>query len=353
LPAPPRPDQTRRLGVVSALLKDNPLGDPHVRELPVYLPPQYGAADARRFPVAWYLAGFTGWGGMKLDRQRAWEPSLADRLDELFTDGGVAPMIVAFPDCFTRYGGAQYLDSPAFGPYARHLIEELVPLVDAELRTLADRDHRAVMGKSSGGYGALVLGMRHPDVFGLVSSTAGDSHFDLTMRLDLAKATQTFRKHGGPRAFIEAFFSKSKRSGADITAMMMIACAQAYTPDPDVPVVRARLPIDWQTGELDEALWQRWLDHDPVHLAPRHRDAIAGLRLLHLDAGTRDEWALDLGHRRFLAACRALGLEDADVSIVHDEFDGGHMGIDHRILTAVERIAAHLPLSHTTEAGDA
>ena len=127
----------RILNHSSELLRGNACGDPHERELWVYLPPGYEQSSAARYPVLWCLTGFTGTGSMAVTGNR-WAPGLAQRLDRLI-GAGCPPVIVAFPDCFTRWGGSQYLNSSALGPYEDYLCDELVPLVDAEFRTSGRR----------------------------------------------------------------------------------------------------------------------------------------------------------------------------------------------------------------------
>ncbi len=343
MPAPSRPDQLVDITVVSEVLRDNPLGDPATRRFPVYLPPQYDDDPERRFPVAWLLAGYTGWGEMKARASRAWVEPLPDALDRMMSlpaddPEHIVPMIVAFPDCFTRFGGSQYRNSPATGRYEDYLLRELVPAVDRRFRTIADRDHRAVFGKSSGGYGAMIQAMRHPEVFGLMCSTAGDSYFPMCCPADMGKAFQRFRAHGGPEGFIEHFFGTTSRSSDDIGAMMIVAYAQAYSPNPDVPIYHADLPIDLDTGEIVDGVWQRWLACDPVNMVQAHVDALRSLRLIYLDAGTRDEWYLDVGQRIFASRLASHGIE-----YTLEEFEGGHMGIDYRIPTSLRRIGAALP----------
>ncbi|HEC21514.1 MAG TPA: esterase, partial [Chloroflexi bacterium] len=149
----------------SRVLADNPPGDPFRRTLPVYLPPGYNDDPDRRYPVIWVLAPFTSW-GERLFNLQAWDENIVQRMDRLVREGKAAPAILIFPDCFTHYGGSQYLNSSAVGRYEDYLIEELIPFSDAHLRTLPTREHRAVLGYSSGGYGALMLAMRHPNTFG-------------------------------------------------------------------------------------------------------------------------------------------------------------------------------------------
>ncbi len=167
-----KPGRVEMLRIESDVLKGNAAGDPHVRTVPVYLPPSYNDRPERRFPSAYVLTGFTGRGRMLLN-DNLWNPPLDARMDALVATG-CGELILVMPDCATRYGGSQYLDSSATGRYETHLVTELVPLVDRRFRTMAAREHRAILGKSSGGYGALVQGMRHPELFGAVACHSGD-----------------------------------------------------------------------------------------------------------------------------------------------------------------------------------
>src|SRR5688572_14467686 len=139
----------------SKVLKDNPLGDPHVRRLPVWLPPQYELNPNKRFPVLFDLAGFTG-SGLGHVGWKNFSENIPERVARLVHEKKLPPVIIAFPDCFTALGGNQYINSSAIGRYADYLTRELVPFVDRELRTLASREHRGCFGKSSGGYGAMI-----------------------------------------------------------------------------------------------------------------------------------------------------------------------------------------------------
>src|SRR5262249_25070339 len=145
--------------VASSVLRGNRANDPDVRTVPVYLPPSYDQDLERRFPVVYVLTGFTGRGRMLLN-DGPWAPALDDRMDGMLGRGSCGQMILVMPDCFTRYGGSQYLNSDATGRYEDHLVYELVRHVDARFRTLAARQHRGIAGKSSGGYGALIQGMK-------------------------------------------------------------------------------------------------------------------------------------------------------------------------------------------------
>ena len=120
----------------SQILKGNRLGDPHVRKLAVWLPPQYddGASKGRSgrgraFPVLYDLVGFTG-SGLAHTGWRPFGDNVPERAARLIDEGKMGPAIIVFPDCFTSLGGNQYVNSPAIGNYADYLTRELIPFVD-------------------------------------------------------------------------------------------------------------------------------------------------------------------------------------------------------------------------------
>jgi enterochelin esterase family protein len=317
----------------SAALRGNAAGDPHVRRVPVYLPPAYADAPGRRFPVLFVLAGFTGRGRMLLN-DGPWSPSLDDRLDALIDAGACGQMIVVLPDCLTRYGGSQYLDSSATGAYATHVVRELVPHVDARFRTLAGRGHRGVAGKSSGGYGALRLAMKHPDVFGALACHSGDMAFDYCYRGDVPRFASVVHAAGGLAAWLERFEAARHKGKDDVTALNVLGMAACYSPNPATLPFGIDLPIDLDTAEWRDDVWRRWLEHDPLTLVERHAEALRAMALVFLDCGTRDEWHLHLGLRRFTRRLRELGVPHE-----HQEYDDGHMNVGYRWDVSLPRLA--------------
>jgi S-formylglutathione hydrolase FrmB len=301
----------------SEILKGNPLGDPHVRDLFVYLPPGYSGSE-ERYPSVYCLTGFTGRGKMLLNDQ-AFAPNLAQRMDKLIDAGTVRPMILIMPDCFTWYGGSQYINSTATGDYEDYLTKEIIPFVDENFRTVNDRLSRAVMGKSSGGYGSLIMGLRHAGKFGLVCSTAGDAYFEHCHPMDFAKAYRLIK--GDPLGFMRRFWSTEKHGKDDHAALNTIGMAACYSPDGEA----FDMPFDLETGEIRQDVWARWLEHDPVRLVHEHAENLKSLKLLFIDAGTRDEFALDLGARILSKRLKEHGIDH-----IHEEFDDGHFSISYR-----------------------
>ena len=334
---------------VSTVLRGNPLGDPHARKLHVWLPPQYDSRPGRRFPVLFDLAGYTGSGPAHLG-WRAFDENLPERAARLLHEGRMAPAILVFPDCFTALGGNQYINSGAIGDYADYLVRELVPFVDGEFRTLASRESRGCFGKSSGGYGAIVHAMRYPRCWGAVANHSGDAYFDFCYRADWPNTLNTlaaFRRparkagrvdvaraaatqspgtdDGRVQRFLAHVWRKERPDGRDVHALMNLAMAASYDPDPEAPN-GFRLPFDLETGELIPARWKRWLAHDPVHMVPRYQKALATLRGIWIDCGWRDQYHIHYGTRQL-----SLALQRAGVAHTYEEFDDTHSGIDYRM----------------------
>ncbi len=316
----------------SRVLKGNPLGDPVRRELWVYLPP--GFDERRRYPVLWCLTGFTGTGSMAVIGNR-WAPGLAERLDRLVA-AGCPPVIVAFPDCFTRLGGSQYMNSAATGRYEDYLCDELIPFVDGSLPTLPFRDARGVLGKSSGGYGALRLGMRRPDLFAGVACHSGDMAFALCYQFGFARAAARIAKFRSLEAWLKEFEATEKKKTADFDAINTVAMASCYSPDPAQPLGIA-LPFDLESGELLHGVWARWREHDPVEMVRAHADALRRMRLLFLDCGSDDEYQLHLGMRLFAKRCAELG-----IPCETQEFPDDHKSISYRYDVSVPKLARAL-----------
>jgi enterochelin esterase-like enzyme len=305
------------------LANQNPLADPVERNHPVYLPAGYERGD-QRYPVMWSLAAYTNAG----PGQVAWRnhgETLPQRLDRLIAAGSMPPVIMVFPDCYTSLGGNQYVDSPALGPYASYLVEELVPAIDLAFRTLPDPSARAVFGKSSGGFGALHVAMAHPGLFSLVACHAGDCGFDRVYLRDFPTCCDVLARYNGDlEAFVRSFWRDKRPGGAAFHAMMVLCLAASYSPAEGRPLGLA-LPFDLDQCRLDEAVWQRWLAFDPVHRVEASGDALARLSGLWLDVGRRDQYFIHYGSRELHSRWVTAGIEHR-----YEEFDGTHSGIDWR-----------------------
>jgi hypothetical protein len=221
-----------------------------------------------------------------------------------------------------------------------YLCDEVVPFIDAHYPTAATRDRRAIAGKSSGGYGAMVTPMLRPDVFGGLASHAGDSLFEVCCLPRFPAIARALRDHF--EGSYEVFFARlAETPQFDFhrfgEALEMYAYACAYSPDPDDPTRPPRMPFEISTGRLVDDVWAQWLEHDPVRMVSSHADALKTMRRIYLDAGRSDEAFLDLG-------AEAVSNEMTRFGIDHtlELFDGRHGGISWRYPLAIRELAVAL-----------
>jgi len=321
----------------SQALKGNPLGDPTARPLWVYLPPGYDDEPDRRFASVYMIQGLTGQLDMWRNRS-AFRRNFVELMDERFAAGECPPCVVVFVDCWTSLGGSQFLDSPGTGNYHTYLCDEVVPWVDARYRTAAAPEHRGVAGKSSGGYGAMVTPMLRPDLFGGLATHAGDALFEMCYLPEFRESVRALRDHygGSFEKFWQEFRSRPPMSKDQDGVLMNDYCmAACYSADPGGTV---NLPYDLATGELRPDVWDRWLAWDPVRMVAKHAEALRSMKAIYIDAGTKDEWYLDLGAEAFRRELERIGVTDVSFEL----FDATHMGIEYRYPLSLRYLAERL-----------
>jgi Putative esterase len=237
-------------------------------------------------------------------------------------------------DGFTRLGGSQYVDSIHNGDYATYVVRDVIGHVDASYRTIAREGGRAVLGKSSGGFGSMHLVMEHPGVFAAFASHSGDSYFIYAHPPYFPDVQRTLEKHDfSIPAFVEAFEQKHKRAQPEYTTMEVLGYAAAYSPR-SAKALDLDLPFDVRSGELRDDVFERWLSFDPVQRVDKRAAALRRLRLRYLDCGRRDEYALDIGARLVTERIRDLGLE-----VRHEEFDDDHRNVGYRYEISLPALA--------------
>jgi hypothetical protein len=275
----------------------------------------------------------------------------------------MAPAIIVFPDCFTALGGNQYVNSPAIGHYADYLVREIVPFVDREFRTAAGREHRGCFGKSSGGYGSMIHGMKYAQHWGAIANHSGDAYFELVYGHDWPNTLNELTKYRRPRRkpgpydargesagavltqgiddgrigrFLAEAAKKEKLSHAEGHCLMNLCMAATYDPDPGAPN-GFRVPFNHESVERIEARWRQWRGHDPINLVGRYRKNLGRLRAIYIDCGWRDQYHLHYG-------ARILSKRLAEAGIAHryEEFDDNHSDIDYRMDVSLPFLARAL-----------
>jgi S-formylglutathione hydrolase FrmB len=326
-----------RATIDSRLLRGNVLGDPHERPVLVYLPPGYDTGT-ERYPTVYVLQGYTGHVSMWLNRTPFRQP-FVETADQVFASGEAPGCIVVYVDAWTAYGGSQFVDSPGTGRYHSYLCDEVVPWVDAHYRTVPERDARGVAGKSSGGFGAMITPMLRPDLFGALATHAGDTLYEHSYLPEFAKSVRYLRgfDHDITKWWADFRSRTAFTAEGDHSLVMVLGCTACFSAaDDGTPL----LPFDPRTGEVVPEQWQRWLDWDPVRMVDRYADALRSLGSIWIDAGTRDDWFLDLGAEAFRAGLARVGVPDDRVRF--ELFDATHAAIDYRYPTALAWLANRL-----------
>lgn len=310
-----------RVSVESRLLGENLLGDPCDRFVDIYVP---AGCSGRGLPLLVDLVGYTS-SGLSHTSWTPFQENVPERLDRLIGTGRMPPVVVAFPDCFTRLGGNQYINSSAMGPWEDFLLMEMLPRVESEFGC-GGPGRRGVFGKSSGGYGAIVHALRHADVWAAAACHSGDMGFEWCYLPDLPAALQGLARHGySVRQWWEYHEPLDRLPGEAIGVLNMLAMAASYDPDP-AEFMGVRLPVTLDTCEIIPERWANWMRHDPLLILEQRASHLGGLKALYLDCGRSDEYRLLYGTRRLSRRLAELGIPHR-----FEEFDGTHSATDHRM----------------------
>ncbi len=322
----------RRLTVESKVLKGSILGDPAERAVDVYLP---AGLDGRGLPLLVNLVGITS-SGLSQTNWTGFRENMPERLDRLIGEARMPPVVVAFPDCFTRIGGNQYINSIAVGAWEDFLISEMLPVIEQHLGC-GGSGRRGVFGKSSGGYGAIMHAFRHSDVWSVAACHSGDMGFE---QCYLPHMPATLRSLASAGNSIETWWRRMedslKRGDGSFLTMNTLAMAASYDPDP-AEFLGMRLPVTLDTCELIEERWANWMKHDPVVVAHTMAENLRNMKALYIDCGERDQFNLLYGARRLARMIEAMG-----ISHRYEEFADNHTDVDYRMDVSLPLLAEAL-----------
>ena len=270
------------IDIPGKLLFGNPAGDPPTRRVALFSPAETTGA----IPLVLYLPG---WGGSSEDSiARGTNDWLAQTVVRLAAAGH--PVRIAAVDARSRYGGSQYLDSTALGNYAQYLVDEVMPIIEKR-HPLPPDTKWIVAGHSSGGFGALRLGMGRGATIGAVVALSPDSDLDVTHI--------GFSKDAGVRSItpadLEAAMSPTPKMPRNGTAQMMLGLSANYAPAGKLG------RFEWiydAEGKWRADIWQRWLDQDPLTLVRKKADAFSPSQRIYLDGAEHDEFGANIGARK-------------------------------------------------------
>jgi S-formylglutathione hydrolase FrmB len=310
-----------RIVVESPALAGNLMGDPTARAVDVYIP---AGESGHGLPLLVDLVGITS-SGLSHTNWMGFRENVPERLDRLIGEQRMPPVVVAFPDCFARIGGNQYVNSAASGAWEDFLLHEMLPAVETRFGCGGD-GRRGVFGKSSGGYGSIIHALRHADIWAAAACHSGDMAFELCYLPDMPSV---LRALAGVENSIERWWTQfeaaKKAPENSFKVMNVLAMAASYDPDPSA-FLGMRLPVTFDTCEIIEGRWANWLAHDPAVAVETLGDNLRRLKALYIDCGTTDQFNLLYGARRLHRRLEAQGIQHR-----YEEFPDNHSGVDYRM----------------------
>ena len=265
----------------SKQLTHNLGGENPRRRVSVYLPPGYEASTRQRYPVLYYLHGFT-WN----DSLIFYQDGMKALLDQAIAAQQIRPFILVVPNEQTRYGGSWYVNSITNGNWADFTARELVAFIDAQFRTLARPGSRGLAGHSMGGGGTLRLALQYPGTWAAVYALSPALVGPHPSYLPGPGLPQALRATG-PASL-----------AGNHAAQSTVAVARAFSPQPTLPPFGAALPGSLQTDSLRQrdAVLARWVASTPTYLLPTHTASLRQLRALAFDWGGARRGATHSAH---------------------------------------------------------
>ncbi len=288
-------------------LEGNLLGDSPNRQVMVYLPPSYTTAPTKRYPTVYFLHGYNG--TSTIWRDGAYQGfNILTAMDELIEEGKIREMIVVMPDGRNAYGGTYFVNSSVTGNWEDFVTQDLVSYIDTTYRTIPESGSRGVAGQSMGGFSAIYIAMRNPEVFSTVFAMSACcldmvaevgaeypewiATLGLKDRQDLVESHLTTPSQGNyPNA---------------ITAL-----AAALSPNPEKPPLYVDYPFERVNGRVqpNESAYNKWKENFPVYMVDAYRSNLLKLKGIHFTAGISDHLAhIPLGSRAFSHALTRAGI---------------------------------------------
>ncbi len=254
------------------------------RSFTIYLPETY-SDGTENYPVLYFLHGFGA--------NHLFYEAVFDTADDLISDGSIGAMIIVKPDgSASPYLGSFYTNSDLYGPFEDYIVYDLVNYIDANYRTLPQRCFRGISGHSMGGFGAMELALKHPDLFGAVSSHSGP--------IALSNVTDLI-----PDLMAETWFGVFLPANG-IVSMFMFGASGAFSPNLLNPPFYVDLPVTTDGAVIPE-IFDQWMLHDPLTLAMADIPGLDSLAI-YIDCGDQDDYYFDVQAGEFSDSLTAAGI---------------------------------------------
>jgi S-formylglutathione hydrolase FrmB len=312
---PARKTAVEHIQVHGKALEGNLEGDSADRDITVYLPPSYATERSRRYPVVYLLHGYGGTDSTFVGRLAM----LPDIADKLAAAGTAREMIVVMPNAFSLHKGSMYSNSVTSGDWETYLARDLVGYVDGHYRTIAARMSRGLAGHSMGGYGAVRIGMKRPDVFSsLYILSACCLTAQMNPRPEAMAASEAIRTRAD---------AEEAGRGRGFGPSTSLAFAAAWSPNPDNPPLYLDLPV--KDGKVRPEIVAKWAANAPLAMLDQYVPSLKAYHAIAIDVGTKD--GLLASNKELEQAMTQFGIMH-----VYEEYDGDHTNrIADRIETRV------------------
>ena len=228
----------------------------------------------------YWLHGYSGW--KNTTGKTDWgDKEAVNTINKLIESGSVEPMIIVMPDGSNRFGGSFYTNSYTTGNWEDFIVYELPEYIDANYRSIPKSESRGIAGHSMGGYGALKIAMKHPDIF---SSVYGHCSCCLTLS----------PSYWDENAINEAMSIDSWEAmlQASWWVKLLHAFSAATSSNPNNPPFYSDLPYDLEGDSIliSENAKAKWSANIPSYMADQYISNLNLLRAIALDGGKTDSW---------------------------------------------------------------
>jgi S-formylglutathione hydrolase FrmB len=298
--APATTSKLLELKIPSPSLKGNLLGDPAEQPVYVYLPPEY-EGSTKRYPTLYLLHGFTSNSSVWINGQYQ-GMKLQTLMDDSIKSGKVREMIVVAANGSNAYKGSFYTNSAVTGNWEDFIIRDLVNYVDTKYRTIPQAESRGIAGHSMGGYGSIMLAMKHPEIFGAVYAL---SPCCLAMEADMSEANSAWP--GVLQLTSKDQLNVTPRSFSQFYHSAFIALSAAFSPNPNRPPFFVDFPFEPKSGicnpppegklltnapcvQKNETVYAKWRSNFPVYIADAKKENLKKLRGIFIDYGAKEEF---------------------------------------------------------------
>src|SRR3954462_2106333 len=296
-------------------LEHNLLGDPADQRVDIYLPPGYDPKSNRRYPVIYFLHGLLGQPD-DFTKPTFQGMTVEGALDTLIAAGKVKPVIAVVPNGRNRYGGSYYANSSVDGNWEDYIVRDLVTYIDSHYRTLPSAKSRGLAGHSMGGFGALRIAMKHPDVFGAVYAIS-PCCVGIPTELPPSNPVWATVRSMDSVSEIWSLFNQGK-----IEPLEVVSFTAALLPNPAAPPLYVTLPVVGEAGQAhyDSATYARWIRETPLNMASRYAANLRRLRGIAFDVGLSDQFV----HIPRTTQALSDTLDALRIKHTYERFDGDH-----------------------------